>query len=469
MSNIKFNRINQDEVLRLNSNQLTIKQISIELGTTEYIIEKILKQHGLKGKLNGTKIDRLKEKYQDIIKSYDKHNMLSVVAKEFNTTKALINKILKSHNIKKINAVKELNSDEVIEYYKKVRRVKLVSEKFGVSNSVILKLLHSNNVRVSIIKFTEEEIVKKYYELKNITAVSRDLKINEKYISDVLFRNNVTLKANKRVSIGEVYGMLKVQDYYVHTTSGGYATKRFICKCECGGKRTVIANDLLSTKNPIIDCGCIFKNKREIKRKEKEIKKKLWLEKMEAAKLKQMDRELKKALTPKKYLPGYKNNKLTILSITGKGNDKKYLCKCDCGNIKEVNNKSIYMIKSCGCLREERRREASTIHNQTSKKDMSRRRWYDRWKGMVARCYNTKSPAYNNYGGRGIRVCDRWLEPKGVGSANYYNDIHEYLGKQPSPDHSLDRIDNDGMYEITNLRWATNSQQAKNQRRFLKK
>ena len=84
---------------------------------------------------------------------------------------------------------------------------------------------------------------------------------------------------------------------------------------------------------------------------------------------------------------------------------------------------------------------------------------------MIKRCYDPKMHAYPNYGGRGIKVCDRWLEPNGVGSQNYYEDIHNILGPQPSPEHSLDRINNDGMYEITNLRWATNSQQAKNQRR----
>jgi hypothetical protein len=87
---------------------------------------------------------------------------------------------------------------------------------------------------------------------------------------------------------------------------------------------------------------------------------------------------------------------------------------------------------------------------------------------MIKRCYNPKVDSYSNYGGRGITVCDRWREPNGVGSQNYYEDIHNVLGPQPSSEHSLDRMDNDGMYEITNMRWATNSEQVKNQRRNIK-
>ena len=83
---------------------------------------------------------------------------------------------------------------------------------------------------------------------------------------------------------------------------------------------------------------------------------------------------------------------------------------------------------------------------------------------MIKRCYNPKIKSYSNYGGRGITVCDRWREPDGVGCENYYNDIHNILGPQPSPEHSIDRINNDGPYEITNLRWATNSEQNKNKR-----
>ena len=72
---------------------------------------------------------------------------------------------------------------------------------------------------------------------------------------------------------------------------------------------------------------------------------------------------------------------------------------------------------------------------------------------MIARCYNPRNTRYPSYGGRGIRVCERWL-----GSfANYLED----MGRCP-PGCSIDRIDNNGDYEQSNCRWATLKQQARN-------
>ena len=87
---------------------------------------------------------------------------------------------------------------------------------------------------------------------------------------------------------------------------------------------------------------------------------------------------------------------------------------------------------------------------------------------MISRCHNPKTKGYHNYGGRGIYVCDRWRLPNGKGCKNYLGDIKKHLGPKPEGNYSLDRIDNDGPYEITNLRWADASTQTKNQRRFAK-
>lgn len=81
---------------------------------------------------------------------------------------------------------------------------------------------------------------------------------------------------------------------------------------------------------------------------------------------------------------------------------------------------------------------------------------YRTWRSMKERCYNPNNKKYKDYGGRGIKVCDRWL--------NNFENFHADMGPRPSKEYSLDRIDNNGDYMPTNCKWATIIEQRRNQR-----
>lgn len=83
---------------------------------------------------------------------------------------------------------------------------------------------------------------------------------------------------------------------------------------------------------------------------------------------------------------------------------------------------------------------------------------YNSWRSMIGRCTRTKNNRYERYGGRGIKVCDRWLES--------FPDFLTDMGPKPTPNHSIDRYpDPDGDYEPGNCRWATREEQEANKRR----
>lgn len=79
---------------------------------------------------------------------------------------------------------------------------------------------------------------------------------------------------------------------------------------------------------------------------------------------------------------------------------------------------------------------------------------YVAWMSMKCRCYNPNYKGYHRYGGRGIKVYDEWV--------NNFTSFYEYIGDKPTPNHSLDRINNDGDYEPDNIRWANRHEQCSN-------
>lgn len=151
---------------------------------------------------------------------------------------------------------------------------------------------------------------------------------------------------------------------------------------------------------------------------------------------------------------GKKYHRLLILKFSHKIKyTPYYLCKCDCGNLKEVNLHSLMHgdTRSCGCLRKNQK-------NAYKIKAKTRNPTYSCWKAMQERICITTHSNYKNYGGRGIKICDRWSGKNGF--ENFVSD----MGPRPSKNHSIDRINNDGNYEPSNCRWATNKEQSRNKR-----
>lgn len=137
-----------------------------------------------------------------------------------------------------------------------------------------------------------------------------------------------------------------------------------------------------------------------------------------------------------------------------KSRELRWICKCDCGGQKTIVSYSLRkgITQSCGCLQVENCRRIGQITTH----GMSGTVEHMTWASMKQRCSNPTAVGYENYGGRGIRVCDRW--------ENSFENFYTDMGPRPSELHSIERENNDGNYEPNNCFWKTDKEQSNNRR-----
>jgi hypothetical protein len=147
---------------------------------------------------------------------------------------------------------------------------------------------------------------------------------------------------------------------------------------------------------------------------------------------------------------GMRFDRLSVVDVLiVKGHETKLVCRCDCGEMRNVRPCALKNgnHRSCGCLRRDRVIARNYIHGQSlSPTHIS-------WLRMLQRCSDPGAHAYHRYGGRGIKVCEEWR-------GSFVTFLRD-MGERPEG-RTLDRINIDGNYEPSNCRWATRLEQARN-------
>jgi hypothetical protein len=157
---------------------------------------------------------------------------------------------------------------------------------------------------------------------------------------------------------------------------------------------------------------------------------------------------------------GSKFGRLTIVAYAEGGHPRKVVCRCDCGVVKTILRASVITgnTSSCGCLNLDKIRERNKANKKTH--GLSKTKLYSVWHNMHRRCYNPTAKDYKHYGGRGIKICDRWQKPAEFGFFNFKEDMEGSY----SDELEIDRIEVNGDYSPDNCKWSTRSQQVINRR-----
>jgi hypothetical protein len=213
----------------------------------------------------------------------------------------------------------------------------------------------------------------------------------------------------------------------------------WLCSCSCGNTK-LVPSVRLTQKNATKSCGCLVIEKLRDKNRGSII-------------------DLRGKTFGRLLVTEWKDGEKGGVGDKGRG---RWVCKCSCRPdiYVEVRGGSLIAggTQSCGCLKHDSMLSYFTTHGQAPSGGVSPE--YSTWSGMVTRCTNPKSKSYSYYGGRGIKVCDRWLGKDG------FSHFFEDMGERPKPKvkYSLNRINNDGNYEPTNCSWDDWKTQNNNRR-----